>query len=323
MTRISIILATSARPQAFKETLRSLGGVRVPEKWPVEIIVVENVTKTGVEEMVHALIPDGRFNSVRYLFEPRRGKSRALNTALAQATGDILLFSDDDVRFPHDWIEKMCAPISEGRADAVAGGVTLAPHLIRTWMTRTHRAWLASTADYLDNASPSEMCGANMAMRHEALEKTGGFDPELGPGVTGGGEESLLSWQIQRAGYKVQGNLAIAVEHHPAADRLQYASWIRAAENKGAAQAYHLHHWFHRRIRFPHIKRFWVLTKLVLRRLISARRQPGDEGISPWELSYVADCAMYERYQRERLRARHYSPTEIRKLESDRLSGSA
>jgi GT2 family glycosyltransferase len=258
-----------------------------------------------------------------YAFEPVRGKSHALNRALALARGDILLFTDDDVRFPAQWIEEMCDPIVNCDADAVAGGVLLARHILRPWMNRTHRAWLSSTADYLDSEEPSELCGANMAIKRTVFDRIGGFDPELGPGVTGGGEESLLSWQVKRAGYKVQGNLSVSVEHHPAADRLQYASWIRAAQNKGAAQAYLLHHWFHRRIRFPRIKRFWVLTKLVLRRLVTTRRRPGEEGISPWELSYVADCSMYERYQRERLRARHYSPTEIRKLESDRLSGSA
>ncbi len=323
MPLVSIIIATCLRTEALEATLRSLAGVRSPTHSQVEVILVENGVQSGAEQLVDRILQGGLFQSVRYFFEPSRGKSRALNTALAVARGDILLFSDDDVRFPHDWIERMCEPILSGKADAVVGGVALAPHLLRSWMTRTHRAWLASTADYLDADSPSELCGANMALRRDALRAAGGFDPELGPGVTGGGEESLLSWQIKRAGYKAQGNLSVSVEHHPAADRLQYASWIRAAQNKGAAQAYLLHHWFHRRIRFPRIKRFWVLTKLVLRRLVTTRRRPGEEGISPWELSYVADCSMYERYQRERLRPRHYSPTEVRKIDPERLSGSA
>ena len=322
MPNISIIIATCSRPEALRETLNSLAQTTIPRSWHVEFILVENAARLGAEQLVQSISDITKFR-VTYLFVGARGKSRALNRSLTHAHGEVLLFSDDDVRFPESWIENMCSPILQGHADAVAGGVTLAPHLLRPWMGRTHRAWLASTNDYLSAANPSEMCGANMAIRRAVFDRIGGFDPELGPGVTGGGEESLLSWQIKRAGYKVNGNPAVSVEHHPAADRLQYASWIRAAQNKGAAQAYLLHHWFHRRIRFPRIKRFWVLTKLVLRRLVTKRRRPGDEGISPWELSYVADYSMYERFERECVRPRNYSPTAVRKLDPDRLSGSA
>ena len=319
---VSIIMATSGRAAALRETLDSLSSVAIPRGWIVEFLLVENFSYGNGASLLEAF--SERFSGgCSYYFEPLRGKSNALNLALTYAKGELLLFSDDDVRFPKNWIEGMCTPILTGSTDAVAGGVSLAPNLLRPWMGRTHRAWLASTADYLERDAPSEMCGANMALRRCVLEQVGGFDTELGPGITGGGEESLLSWQLIKVGFTIKDAFTIIVEHHPDSSRLQYANWIRAAENKGAAQAYLLHHWFHRRIRFPRIKRFWVRTKLVLRRLITARRRPGDEGISPWELSYVADCSMYERYQRERLRARHYSPTEIRKLDSDRLSGAA
>jgi len=50
-----------------------------------------------------------------------------------------LLFSDDAVRFPPDWIVPRIAPIVAGRADAVAGGVRLAPPLLRPWMGSTRR----------------------------------------------------------------------------------------------------------------------------------------------------------------------------------------
>ena len=82
-------------------------------------------------------------------------------------------------------------------------------------MNHTHRAWLASTADYLSPENPSEMCGANMAVSRRVFEQIGGFDPELGPGITGGGEESLLSWQLKRAGFRLVAAPEVQVEHHP------------------------------------------------------------------------------------------------------------
>ena len=313
MPSVSIIIATASRPEPLAETLRSLATVQVPDGWSVELLLVENVAQTGAEELVRTF-PQGRFTAARYFFEPRRGKSQALNLALAQATGDILLFTDDDVRFPVDWLEKMGAPIVAGRADAVAGAVRLAPHLLRPWMNRTLRAWLASTADYLEADGPSEMCGANMAISRRAVEPIGGFDPELGPGITGGYEETLLSWQIKRAGFKIVTAFGVEVEHHLNPDRLQYQNWIRAATGKGESRAYLAHHWHQRPLASPRLKRFLLGTKLRLRRWCSPRRRPGDEGIAPWELSYVEDLAMYDRYMRELGRPRNYDLKGLRKL---------
>ncbi len=315
MPSVSIIVATSGRPTALEETLRSLATVQVPAGWAVDLLLVENVTQAGAESLLALLAGSGI--STMYLFEPVRGKSRALNLALAAATGDVLLFSDDDVRFPVDWIERMGEPIFSGRADAVAGGVRLAPHLLRPWMNRTHRAWLASTADYLSSDNPSEICGANMALRRQIFDKIGGFDPELGPGITGGGEESLLSWQIRKAGFKILGALEIEIEHHPNPDRLLYKSWIRAAQSKGETRAIHRHHWFHEPIEHALVKKWWVSAKLALRRKLSPARKPDEEGIPPWELSYIEDIAKYSRYLRESKRARTYTLQGLRKNTAD------
>lgn len=313
MPSVSIIFATSGRPAPLKDTLESLAVTSVPPGWSVEIILVENVAQSGAEALLRAF-PRGSFSAVKYFFEPARGKSRALNLALTQAAGEILLFSDDDVRFPADWIGRMCEPILAGRADGVAGGVRLAPHLLRPWMQRRHRAWLASTADYITADNPSEMCGANMAVSRRALDQAGGFDPELGPGITGGGEESLLSWQIKKAGLKLVALPSVEIEHHFSADRLQYRFWVKAATGKGEADAYQLHHWFHQTIPFARLKGFILGAKLALRRLLTARPKPEDEGIALWELSYIEERAKYDRYVQERTRDRLYSSTDLRKL---------
>ena len=305
MTSVSIIIATSGRLPALRETLLSLGAAGVPADFSVELVLVENVARVGAEELLRAF-PAGRFTAVKYLFEPARGKSNALNLALSQATGDILLFSDDDVRFPPNWVARMCEPILTGRADAVAGWVKLAPHLLRPWMNHTHRAWLASTADYLSPAAPSEMCGANMAVSRRVFDKIGDFDPELGPGITGGGEESLLSWQLQQAGFRLVAAPEVEVEHHPDPVRLLYPNWINAARLKGRARAYLLHHWHHRTLPCAWLKRPYFQLKLTLRRAVSSKRTAKDEGIAPWELSYVEDIATCTHYLRERRQRKHY-----------------
>ena len=310
MPHLSVIIATASPGTSLGPTLRSVSANRLPPGWTGELLVVENGRPRGAAEALAALPPSAF--TTRCLLEPGRGKSRALNLALAASPGELLLFTDDDVRVPLNWVERLSAPLRQGAADGVVGWVRLAPHLLRPWMGRHHRAWLASTADYLDPQNPSEMIGANMAVRREALWAIGGFDPELGPGVTNGGEESLVSWQLQRAGYRIVAAPEAEVEHHCSPSRLQYSAWIQAARLKGEARAYQLHHWHHQRIFLPRLRAGWLMAKLALRRSLRPRRTPEAEGIAPWELSYVEELSTCQRYARERRRARHYAPGAIR-----------
>jgi hypothetical protein len=110
------------------------------------------------------------------------------------------------------------------------------------------------------------------------------------------------------------------VEHHPDPERLRYRHWLRAAEGKGEARAYQLHHWFHRSVRFPRLRQRYVAAKLQLRRLAASHRAPDSEGIPPWELSYVEEHALYTRFASERLRPRNYSPTGLRHREHQTIA---
>jgi glycosyltransferase involved in cell wall biosynthesis len=104
------------------------------------------------------------------------GVASARNRCLDLATGDVLLWTDDDVRLPRDWIEKMVAPIAQGRMDAVAGGVCLAFGRKREWMGRCLRTWLASS-EGLSEGRPGRMIGANMAFQPDfwGYDKKGKF----------------------------------------------------------------------------------------------------------------------------------------------------
>src|SRR5258708_38656458 len=114
--KVSIIICTKNRAQSLRETLAALGSVHVPEEWASELIVVDN----GSTDNTNTVVRDAGISNmeVRYLHEPRRGKGYAYNSGIAAATGEILLFTDDDVQPPTNWIEKLCRPIMEGKADA-------------------------------------------------------------------------------------------------------------------------------------------------------------------------------------------------------------
>lgn len=230
---ISIIICTRNRAANLRLTLESVSKSVIPLGWEVELLVVDNGSSDSTKDL--ALSTHMPNMPVRYLSEPRTGKGYAYNSGMAAARGDIFLFTDDDVRVPTDWIEGMGRPILEGRAHAVQGGIKVAPHLERPWLTGALRVWVASVEDPV--RAPEGLVGANMAFGRQALAITGGFDLRLGPGASGYFDDTVFGWALERAGQKILYQPAVTVEHHFAADRLTLRSYLSAARRMAASRA--------------------------------------------------------------------------------------
>lgn len=140
---VSMSICTRNRARHLRNTLRSVNRLSIPEHLAPELIVVDNGSTDATSEVLGS--PPVENMPVRRIVEPETGVALARNTALREASGQILLWLDDDIRVPSDWLASMTQPILEDRADAVAGKVTLAPHLRKSWMQPFHRTALAST----------------------------------------------------------------------------------------------------------------------------------------------------------------------------------
>ncbi len=202
--------------------------------------MVDNGSRDGTREVALAARFD--FGLPRVELEPVPGVSSARNRCLERATGDVLLWTDDDVRLPRDWIEKMVTPIRDGRMDAVAGGVRLAFGRRRSWMGRCLRQWFASS-EGLSEGRPGRMIGANMAFHRRVLGSNARFDPVLGPGALGMGEETLFSYQIEKTGFVIGSAFDVVVDHAFDSSRLCPEGLKRLACAMGRSEAYIAHHW--------------------------------------------------------------------------------
>lgn len=309
---VSILICTRNRVDSLRQTLLSVSRLTIPETMRAELVVVDNGSSDGTSEFLRELrIPSV---SVVALREESPGVGSARNAALRASTGDILLFTDDDTRLPENWLRALCDPILSGSADAVAGRVALAPNLEREWMRPQHRAILAAT-DRLDFENPQEMFGASMAFSRRVLEKVPGFDPELGPGTeVGGMEDTLFSWQIRQAGFRIVATTEAVVEHHPDEARLSRSSYVRGARQYGRSLAYIYYHWLHkpppsleksRSLRLNLVNR---RAQLFLRRLKRGLmgRQPRPEGLPRWELLAIQRLEEVRQYLKERRRDHNY-----------------
>ncbi|HEY0004458.1 MAG TPA: glycosyltransferase family 2 protein [Pyrinomonadaceae bacterium] len=313
--KISIIICTNNRAEHLRQTLASLESVRVPPDMPTELLLVDNGSTDHTAEIVKGFKLSNM--PLRYLYEPRRGKGYAYNAGLAAAKGEVLLCTDDDVRLPPHWIEGMCAPILSGQASLVVGGVKISPHLERPWMEMVHRMWLAST-DRLLADHPEDVVGANMAFSSEVLQTVPGFDPELGPGGLGCGEESLFCAQLKKAGYQVVAALDVVVEHHFDAARLAHKAFIERARRGGQTYAYLKYHWRHETVTYPRLRLLKALLKLGYLRLKNRPNLNDKEGAQLWEMSAVESVHFYKQYLKERKRPFNYE-----RFGLERLDGAA
>ncbi len=299
MTTVSVIICTCNRADDLRQTLDAIGRLAIPAGYQCDLTVVDNASTDATADMVRSFTLGNM--PLCYLLEPRRGKGYAYNAGIAATSGDILLFTDDDVRPPKDWLSGMCGPLVSGEADAVAGGLKLAPSLHRPWMTPTHVGWLAST-ECLASDAVIPLIGANMAFSRRVLEQVPRFDIELGPGAKGHADDTLYSYQLEKAEYRVVMALDTAAEHHLQKARLTRKSYAAQARKRGEFNAYLARHWAHSEPRHPLVSLARAFLALWALRLWNFPEWLTSPTVPAWELPrletlHTTLCCLQERQE--------------------------
>jgi glucosyl-dolichyl phosphate glucuronosyltransferase len=184
---VTVILATHNRVHGLPGTLHELAASRVPNSVEWEVVVVDNNSTDGTREVVEDFC--GRFpGRFRYVFEPRPGKSYALNTGVREAKGAVLAFMDDDVRVDASWLANLTAPLACTKWSGAGGRTLLAePFTPPNWMSGHGSHSLLGILAAVFDLGPEQHqldqppYGANMAFRREMFVKYGLFRTDLGP----------------------------------------------------------------------------------------------------------------------------------------------
>lgn len=231
--KITIIICTCNRARSLYDTLESLKCLTVADDLDVELLIVDNNSTDNTRFVAEAFCSERL--KVRYVFESKAGVAFARNTGVRVASGEVVVFVDDDVRTPPEWLEGMCRPILSGTADAVQGGVRLAAHLERPWLKGALRTWLAAVEH--PTRPPEGMVSANFMFRRRISASTMGFDTRLGPGAAGFFEDTVFGWQLIRAGVRIAYRPDVYVEHHFDPSRLAWGSFMSTARKMAASRA--------------------------------------------------------------------------------------
>jgi glycosyltransferase involved in cell wall biosynthesis len=305
---VSLIICTRNRADSLRETLASIGRCDIPADLPTELLVVDNGSTDHTEQVVaEAALSNMR---VRYLREPITGQAQTRNRALVEAKGDIFLCTDDDIRAFPNWVDAMCRPILEGRADATVGARVMPPHLCRAWMEPAHFECLACN----EGRPERDLVGANMAFARYVLTRVPQFDTEIGLPVSAGGEDTLFSRQLCQAHFNILQIPQAVVAHHFHPDRLT-RSKMRDAALKGAINDFYIeYHWMHQDIPLP----WYQLTRRLLRlwyyRVKHCRQWWTHESMPAWEKGMIQDVRKTWLFIRERGKPRRYEQFGLKKL---------
>jgi len=141
------------------DNLRSLEQLTYPD---YEIILVNDGSKDRTSEIGHS------FSKVRVVDTPNAGLSAARNVGLAEATGEIVAYTDADTRVDRDWLTFLVQPFLT--SDVVgSGGPNVVPPDDPPIAQCIARAPGGPTHVLLDDRIAEHVPGCNMAFRRDAL----------------------------------------------------------------------------------------------------------------------------------------------------------
>jgi len=98
-------------------TLHAFLEANVPYDW--QIVIADNASIDGTQAVGEALAQ--RFERVRYLRIPKKGRGRALRLAWTQSDADIVSYMDVDLSTNLDAFRPLIEAIADGRADVAIG----------------------------------------------------------------------------------------------------------------------------------------------------------------------------------------------------------
>ena len=239
---VSVIVPTYNRDQLLPITLDSL----LEQDYPrdrYEIIVANNASTDGTERLLQEYsVRDSR---VRFFTEKRQGVHYARNSAAIIARGEILYFTDDDMRADKNLLKELVKvfeldPRIGSATGKIIGEFDAPPpewvkrHLINFLLSLTE----PSMPDEVIVSNDDLVFSCHEAITRKALFECGGFNPENTAGVWIGDGETGLGIKLKQAGYKFAYTPASITHHLIPESRTTLSYLVRRIGNQAYCDSY-------------------------------------------------------------------------------------
>lgn len=234
--RVAVLLATHDRARSLAATLESLA-CQDADVADWRVLAVDNTSTDETPSVLARFERDPRL-ALEALYEPREGKARALNRALAHAEADLIVFIDDDTTLDGGWLQAYVEATARWPDHAIFGGPIVpvfpddAPDWVRDERYVRQSPMFAHYAPREDEGLTTDMpLGPNMAIRRMAIGNHR-FDERLGPGGDNDlmGDETEFVLRLTRLGHCPYVFVPAArAEHRVRPEQLTVAAvWRRA-----------------------------------------------------------------------------------------------
>jgi GT2 family glycosyltransferase len=198
--RVSVVVCAYNAEETLEDCLGSLERLTYPD---YEIILVNDGSRDATSRL------SKQHSRVRVIDVPNSGLSAARNVGLSHATGEIVAYTDADVRADPDWLTYLVQPLVT--SDVVgSGGPNIVPADDPPMAQCIARAPGGPTHVLLDDRVAEHVPGCNMAFRRDALVAIGGFNPTF----LRAGDDVDVCWRLQGRGWKIGFAASALVWHH-------------------------------------------------------------------------------------------------------------
>lgn len=231
--RASVVVPTYERPEKLDVALESLLDQTADD---YEVVVVDDGSDSREQQTVL-----DRFENrerVEILRQANAGPAAARNRGWREASGDVVLFTDDDCIAPDDWVDSLVAGFEEGVA-AVGGPLVPRTELLtsnvfaRAHKFRDEMAYGVPRKSVRGREGLDVAGTANVAYRRSVLAEVDGFDESF---PLAAGEDADLQTRVLDVGYEMV-YVPVAVRHN---DDYNWRSFVERAVRSGRG-TYHFH----------------------------------------------------------------------------------
>jgi glycosyltransferase involved in cell wall biosynthesis len=227
---VSVVIATRNRAASLARTLSDLQRQKLPGI-RMEVIVVDNGSVDGTSELIRLGFADLQLVP---LYEGIAGKSRSLNLALSRVTGELILFTDDDVSLGEDWIRNYVRAAEKYPECALFCGPIIPEFPSGTPLWLREHAWnIAFFGTFIQEMPEGTLSeglvpfGANIAVRSRAIAGMQ-FRLDLGPSEMNGklmGEDIDFGRQVREKWRDCVYVPSAPVRHHIRPEQVT-SSWL-------------------------------------------------------------------------------------------------
>jgi glycosyltransferase involved in cell wall biosynthesis len=183
--RLDVVIPTHNRASLLRRTLESLLTADRPDRLDVGVTVVDNGSTDDTRALVESLMP--RFGDrLQYVYEPKPGRSQALNAGIAATHGDLVGMIDDDEEVDRNWLRTVAEAFQDPTTDFIGG-----PYVPRwggerpSWLGTAHRGAIG----WVDGGPVTRpfgpgfegiLMGGNAIVRRSVLDRVGPYATDLG-----------------------------------------------------------------------------------------------------------------------------------------------